>query len=106
MFGNLFGDFEQKQAELDAKTSAIVVEATVGGIKVAANGKREIVNITILDPSVLADKEQLEDELVVAINRALNEAGDKAAVEMEKSMSDMLPPGFGGLADMMKGGGR
>jgi nucleoid-associated protein EbfC len=105
MFGNLFGNFEQKQAELEEKTSAIVVETTVGGIKVAANGKRQVVNITILDPSVLADKEQLEDVLMAAVNRALTEAGDKAAEEMAKSMEDMLPPGFGGLANMMKGGG-
>ncbi len=105
MFGNLFGDIEQKQAELEAKTSAIVVEVIVGGIKVVANGKKEIVNISILDPSVLEDKEQLEDVLIAAVNRALSDAGDKAAVEMEKSMSNMLPPGFGGLADMMKGSG-
>lgn len=104
MFGDLFGNFEQKQADMLAKTAAIVVETTVGGIKVAANGNKEIVNITIEDPSVLADKEQLEDVLIAAINRALAEAGEKAADEMEKSMSDMLPPGMGGLSDMLKGG--
>ncbi|MBL7814464.1 MAG: YbaB/EbfC family nucleoid-associated protein [Saprospiraceae bacterium] len=105
MFGNLFGNIEQKQAELVEKTATIVVEATVGGIKVVANGKKEIVNIAILDPSVLEDKEQLEDVLMAAVNRALAEAGDKAAEEMQKSMEEMLPPGFGGLADMLKGGG-
>ena len=104
MFGDLFGNFEQKQADMLAKTAAIVVETTVGGIKVAANGNKEIINITIEDPSVLADKEQLEDVLMAAVNRALAEAGEKAADEMEKSMSDMLPPGMGGLADMFKGG--
>ena len=93
MFGDLFGNFEQKQADMLAKTAAIVVETTVGGIKVAANGNKEIINITIEDPSVLADKEQLEDVLMAAVNRALAEAGEKAADEMEKSMSDMLPPG-------------
>ena len=105
MFGNLFGNFEQKQAELVEKTGAIVADATVGGIKVTANGNKEIVNISILDPSVLEDKEQLEDVLMVAVNRALAEAGEKAAEEMQKSMEEMLPPGLGGLANMMKGGG-
>ena len=104
MFGDLFGNFEQKQADMLAKTAAIVVETTVGGIKVAANGNKEIINITIEDPSVLEDKEQLEDVLMAAVNRALAEAGDKASDEMEKSMSDMLPPGMGGLSDMFKGG--
>ncbi len=104
MFGNMFGNIEEKQAELAQKTAAIVVEATVGGIKVAANGNKEIVNISILDPSVLEDKEQLEDVLMAAVNRALSDAGEKAAVEMQKSMEAMLPPGLGGLADMFKGG--
>ncbi len=106
MFGNLFGDFEQKQADLAAKTAAIVVETSVGGIQVTANGNKEIVNITILDPSVMEDKEQLEDVLMAAVNRALAEAGEKAAQMMEQSMEDMLPSGFGGLANMMKGGGQ
>ncbi len=75
MFGNMFGNFEEKQAEMAAKTAAIVVEATVGGIKVVANGNKEIVNISILDPSVLADKEQLEDVLIAAVNRELEDAG-------------------------------
>ena len=104
MFGDMFGNIEAKQAELAQKTGAIVVETTVGGIKVAANGNKEIVNISILDPSVLEDKEQLEDVLMAAVNRALSEAGEKAAVEMQKSMEAMLPPGLGGLADMFKGG--
>lgn len=104
MFGNMFGNIEEKQAELAQKTAAIVVETTVGGIKVAANGNKEIVNISILDPSVLEDKEQLEDVLMAAVNRALSDAGEKAAVEMQKSMEAMLPPGLGGLADMFKGG--
>jgi nucleoid-associated protein EbfC len=105
MFGNLFGDLEQKQADLATKTAAIVVKSSVGGIEVTANGNKEIVNISIIDPSVLEDKEQLEDVLMAAVNRALAEAGEKAAEMMEASMEDMLPPGFGGLANMMKGGG-
>lgn len=105
MFGDLFGNFEQKQAELAAKTASIVVEATVGGIKVVANGNKEVVNIAILDPSVLEDKEQLEDVLMAAVNRALADAGEKAAEMMEKSMEEMMPPGLGGLANLMKGGG-
>ena len=93
MFDNLFGNFEQKQAELAAKTGAIIVEATVGGIQVSANGNKEVVNITILDPSVLADKEQLEDVLIAAVNRALTEAGNKAAEIMQKSMEEMRASG-------------
>jgi DNA-binding protein YbaB len=97
MFGNLLGDFEKKQKELLDKTAEITVETTISGIKVAANGKKEILNISIEDPSVLSDKEQLEDLLVAAVNRALDEAGEKAAIETQKAMEQMLPPGFGDL---------
>jgi nucleoid-associated protein EbfC len=99
MFGNMFGDLEKKQQEIAAHAAAIVVETEVEGIKVTANGQKEVLNISITDPSVLNDKEQLEDLLVVAVNRALEEAGEKAAFETEKMMQDMLPPGFG---DMFK----
>jgi nucleoid-associated protein EbfC len=99
MFGNMFGDLEQKQQEIAAKAAAIVVETEVEGIKVTVNGNKEVLNISIIDPSVLSDKEQLEDLLVVAVNRALDEAGEKAAFETQRMMQDMLPPGFG---DMFK----
>ena len=97
MFGNMFGDLEKKQQEMLEKTGQIVVEAESSGVKVTVNGNKEVLNIVITDPSVLADKEQLEDLLVVAINRALAEAGDKAAVQAEEMMQGMLPPGMGDL---------
>jgi nucleoid-associated protein EbfC len=99
MFGNLLGDFEKKQQEMMAKAAELVVHAEMEGVKVSVNGKKEIVNISIADPSVLEDKEQLEDLLVATINRALDEAGEKVAAETERMMQDMLPPGFG---DMFK----
>ena len=100
MFGDLLGSFERKQEEMLAKSAEIIVEARVGGIKVTANGQNKIVNITIEDPSVLSDKEQLEDLLMVAINRALTEAGEKTAEQMQSVMSDMLPGGLGSLSGL------
>jgi nucleoid-associated protein EbfC len=97
MFGDLFGSLEQKQQEMAEKAVAIVVKTDVGGVQVTANGNKEIVNITITDPSILTDKEQLEDLLMVAINRALSQAGEQAAEETQKMMSSMLPPGLSGL---------
>jgi nucleoid-associated protein EbfC len=97
MFGDLLGSFEQKQQEMMAKANAIVVETAVGGVSVKANGNKEILNISITDASILTDKEELEDVLMVAVNRALAQAGEQAAIETEKMMSSMLPPGLGGL---------
>lgn len=97
MFGDLLGSFEQKQQEMLEKASAIIVESEVGGIRVTANGKNEIVNINITDASILSDKEQLEDLLMVAVNRALAQAGEQAAEETQKMMSSMMPAGLAGL---------
>lgn len=97
MFGDLLGSFEQKQQEMLDKAAAIVVESEVGGVRVTANGKNEIVNISITDASILTDKEQLEDVLMVAVNRALAQAGEQAAEETQKMMSSMMPPGLAGL---------
>ena len=96
MFGNLLGDFEKKQKEMMDQAEAIIVTSETQGVKVIVNGKKEIVNISV-DPSVLSDKEQLEDLLVVTINRALEEVGEQA----QSLMQNMLPPG---LSDLFKGG--
>ena len=101
MFDNLFGDFEKKQKEMLDKASEIVVEEKSGGVTVTVNGKKEVVNISITDDSLMQDKEQLEDLLVATLNRALGEAGEKAAQQAETLMQQMLPPGMG---DLFKGG--
>lgn len=100
MFGNIFGDFEKKQQEMLEKAGDIVVEQKMGGVSVTVNGKKEIVNIAITDTALLTDKEQLEDLLITTLNRALEEAGNKAAEETQKMMEQMMPPGMG---DMFKG---
>lgn len=100
MFGDMFGNMEEKQQEMRKRLAEITVEGSAGdGAVVArANGNREIVNISIrkdaFDP---ADLEQLEDLIVVAVNRALEEALATEARETENLLKDMMPPGFGNL---------
>ena len=71
------------QEELAAKT----VEATVGGgmVTVVANGKQEIVSVTI-DPEVAAPEEveMLQDLVVAAVNEALRRVQEMVAEEMGK----------------------
>ena len=104
MFGNMFGDMQEKQEALRAKLAEIHLEAEAGdgAVKVTANATREIVNIT-LDKSALdlEDLEQIEDLLLVAINRALEKAAVKEAAESKKLIQDMLPPGLGDLGNLM-----
>lgn len=100
MFGDLFGQMEEQQKALREKLSEIMVEAEAGdgAVKITANAAREVTNIK-LDPSILdpEDPEQLEDLLLVAINRVLEKAALKEAAESQKLISNMLPPGMEGL---------
>lgn len=100
MFGDLFGNMEQQQAELAQKLEAMEVEAQAGegAIKVTATGTRTIKNISIDTTKVeLSDSEQIEDLLLVAINRVLEDAAALEAEESQKLISNMLPPGMDGL---------
>ncbi len=103
MFGDLLGDMEEKQREIREKLAEIMVEAEAGdgAIKVTANAAREITNISInKDALNLEDTEQLEDLLLVAINRVIEKATNKEAEESQNLMKNMLPPGLGGLSDL------
>jgi hypothetical protein len=80
----------QVQQELEAKT--VVGEAGGGMVKVTANGRQQVVRIRIekevIDPT---DPEMLEDLVVAATNKALEEAAKMAQEEMGKVTSGMLP---------------
>jgi hypothetical protein len=98
MFDNLFGNLQQQQAELQRKLADIIVEAEAGdgAVTVKAGADLHIENIKI-DSSKLemSDLQQLEDLLVVATNRALELARQKAATETSKLLEGFLPGGMG-----------
>jgi len=80
----------QVQQELEAKT--VVGEAGGGMVKVTANGRQQVVRIQIekevIDPT---DPEMLEDLVVAATNKALEDAAKMAQEEMAKVTGGMLP---------------
>ncbi len=102
MFDNLFGNLQKQQEELQQKLAEIFVESESGdvAITVTAGADLHIENIKI-DASKLdlSDLEQVEDLLVVALNRALELARQKAAIETNKLLEGLLP---GGMGDFMK----
>ena len=103
MFGDLLGNMEEKQKALKEKLSTMksVGEAGEGAVKVTSNANREITNISINKESIdLEDMEQLEDLVLIAVNRALEKAAEIEAVEGQKLMQDMMPPGMGGLSGL------
>ena len=102
MFGDLMGklqdakrNIEVTKAKLDNIT--VVGEAGSGTVKVEANGNRVIKSITFADALMEEDKEQLEDLLILAVNKALENANNVNEAEMQAASTDLLSglPGMG-----------
>jgi DNA-binding YbaB/EbfC family protein len=77
-------------------------EAGAGMVKATVNGKKQLVKLEI-DPDIIKpdDKEMMQDLIVAAVNKALDEVDVKAKEELKKSTQGVLPniPGLdlGGL---------
>jgi nucleoid-associated protein EbfC len=102
MKGNLAGLMQQAQkmqqemqkAQEELARITLTGEAAGGLVKVTMSGKHAVRRVEI-DPSLLADREMLEDIVAAAINDAVN----RVASAMQERMSEMtagipLPPGL------------
>lgn len=99
MFGKL-AEAQQKAEEVKKRLELITVEGEADGgrVKVVSTGNRHIKSIRIDDSLLLPDrKEDLEELLLVAIERAMQQAENVSAAEMQSLMSSMLPGGLGNL---------
>ena len=101
MFDKLF-QAQQKADEVKARLANISVsgEAEGGKIRVVSSANKEIREITI-DPEFLAaaDIEELEELLIVALNKALEQAENVSQSEMQAVSQEMLG-GLGGLGGL------
>ncbi|MDL1956654.1 MAG: YbaB/EbfC family nucleoid-associated protein [Candidatus Desulfofervidus auxilii] len=88
---------QAKIAELQEEMAKKTVEASVGGgmVKVVANGRQEIVSISI-DPEVVNpdDVEMLQDLILAAVNEALKRSQEMVAEEMSKLTGGLRIPGL------------
>ena len=107
MFGDLSGmmgklkETQQKVEETKERLNSVLVDeqSNDGLLKVTLTANRTIKAITI-DDSLLEDKEQLEDYLILTLNKAINKATEINEAELAAVAKDGMPniPGM----DMFK----
>ncbi len=93
---------QQKAGEVKKRLDAITVTGTAEGGKVSvnANGNKKILSINIAEELVQeADKEQLEDLILIAVNKAIEQAENVSQSEMAAMTQQMLG-GMGGLGGL------
>jgi len=88
---------QTKMMKMQEELAGRTVEGTAGGgmIKAVANGKQQVVSITIeqevVDPE---DVEMLQDLILAAVNDALNRSQEMVSSEMGKLTGGMNIPGM------------
>lgn len=96
MFGNIqdmMGKLQeaQKQSEeIKQRLDTVHLKEETGEITITITGNREIKDIEISD-SLLEDKDELQDKLVIALNKAIEKAGATHEQEMQSMAKGMLP---------------
>ncbi|WCT12359.1 YbaB/EbfC family nucleoid-associated protein [Mucilaginibacter jinjuensis] len=98
MFDKLF-EAQQKAGEAKKRLDAITVTGTAEGgkITVVANANKIIQSVSIDDEFYKeADREELEELLLVALNKAMEQADNISQSEMAAMTKEM----FGGLGGM------
>lgn len=106
MFGDLMGmmgKLKETQEKVEAtkkRLDTVTVEekSSDGLLKVTLTANRKIKSIQI-DDSLLADKEQLEDYLIVTLNKAIEKASQVHETEIAAVAKEGMPnlPGMEGF---------
>lgn len=96
MFGNMkemMGKLHEAQAqakEMKERLEQIEVREESAGISIVLNANRVVKDVQI-SPDLLADAEELNDRLVLALNKALEKANAVHEKEMQGLAKGMLP---------------
>jgi len=101
MFDKIF-EAQQKANEVKERLDKVTVTGTAEGgkITVTANGNKMIQSISIDDSFFKdADREEIEELLLVAINKAMEQADNVSQAETAAMTRDMLGS-LGGLGNL------
>ncbi|MBZ9630327.1 YbaB/EbfC family nucleoid-associated protein [Salegentibacter sp. LM13S] len=98
MFGDMMGmmnkikETQQKVEETKERLKTVTIEekSSDGLLKVTISATREIKNISVAD-ELMQDKEQLEDYLVLTLNKAISKASDIHEAELAAVAKDGMP---------------
>lgn len=98
MFGDLMGmmgklqETQQKIEETKKRLNTVLIDekSNDGLLQVTVTANRTIKNISI-DESLLEDKEQLEDYLIMVLNKAVERAGTINETELAAAAKDGMP---------------
>lgn len=106
---SMMGKVKEMQARLrQAQDNLVNLQTTAesggGWVKATANGKKQLIRIEI-DPAILKAEDQttVQDLVVAAVNKALEDAENLAKEELRKSTEGILPniPGLD-LSSLMR----
>jgi len=98
MFGDLMGmmgklkETQQKIEETKKRLDSVLIDeqSNDGLLKVTLTANRKIKSIEV-DDSLLSDKEQLEDYLVLVLNKAIEKATNVNEAELGSVAKDGMP---------------
>ena len=93
MLGKL-NEVKKAMDEIKSRLDTISVdgEAGEGSVRVTANGNKVIKSVSIADKLMQADrKEELEELIELAVNRALDKAQNVSETEMKAAGKGILP---------------
>jgi DNA-binding YbaB/EbfC family protein len=106
MFGDIMGmmgklkETQKKVAATKERLNSVLVDesSSDGQLKITLTANREIKNINI-EPSLMTDKEQLEDYLVLTLNKAIERATTIQEAELGAVAKEGMPniPGLDSL---------
>ncbi|ARV13198.1 YbaB/EbfC family nucleoid-associated protein [Gilvibacter sp. SZ-19] len=98
MFGDIMGmmgklkETQEKVAQTKERLNTVLIDEqnSEGTIKVTLTANREIKNISIAE-ELLSDKEQLEDYLVITLNKAIARATTVNETELAAVAKEGMP---------------